>query len=319
MPPIATGYAGIGKEATFGTAVAPGTFLPIKSVEVTTDPQVYYPEEIRSNRAKSKGVAMGRKHEASLAMDAEPATLGHLLLGALGAVATSQPDAVNHPSVYNHVFSPANVLPSYTIEKYDSTMIQRVAGAKIDTLSLSIESAGDGVLNAEVGLKAKSVADQAAAASPNYSDKTPFVFHNATVTKGGATNDNVKNISLEISNKLKDDHFVITKSKDVKEINEGMREVSGSVEMYFRTKQDYLDFINGSQDSLTITFEGGLISGVYVEKLTVELPKIQYDGFEVPMGGADDEVMASLEFTALYDSTSAFDIKATLVNSVSAY
>jgi hypothetical protein len=98
-----------------------------------------------------------------------------------------------------------------------------------------------------------------------------------------------------------------------------MREVSGSVSMYFKTKADYTSFVSGTKDSLKLVLTGGLISGASYETLTIELPNVQYDAFAVPMGGADDEVMANIDFTALYDSTLTMEIKATLVNGVTGY
>lgn len=304
--PIGVGHVGIGKETTFGTAATVGTFLPVKSVELNTDPQVYYPEEIRNSRSKAKGIPMGQKHEGSLEMDVESVSIGHLLLGALGEVSTTG------TGPYVHTFEPGNTLPSFTLEKYDTIMSQVVAGLKMDKLSLSVEAGGDGVMTAEVDLKAQSVTD-GTASTPNYTDKSPFAFHQVTVTKGGSANEDIRSVSLEIANNLKDDQYTLRASKDVSSINEGMREVTGSVEMFFKTKADYLAFMNGTEDSLSLSFAAG------ADQLVVELPKISYDSFEVPMGGADDEIMASLEFTALLDAAKGYEIKAELTNSVASY
>lgn len=317
--PIGTGYVGIAKESTFGTAVAPANFLPVKSAEANTDPQNYYPEEIRSSRAKNKVVPMGQKHEASTELDAEPNNLGHFLLAALGNVASVQPDDVGNPTVYDHVFTPGNVLPSYTLEMYDTLMIRRIAGSKLDTLSLAVEAGGDGVLTAEGSWFAQSIADEAAAASPSYNDQLPFSFNGVDVTKGGSATTEVRSMELEISNNLKDDHYVLSSSKNVSEIPEGMREVTGSVEMFFKSKADYTAFMAGTKDSLKFTFTGAIISGTYSEKLILDLPDISYDAFEVPLDGPDDEIVATMEFTALYDSNSAYEVQATLTNTITAY
>lgn len=317
MPVAGLGYAGLKKETTFGTAVAVDTFLPVKSFEAAQDPQNYYPEVIRNSRSKSQGIPMGLQNELSSEMDAEPASLGHFLLAALGKV-TSAANAGATGS-YDHTFVPANTLPSYTLEGSDGTMNRTLAGSKLDTLTLSVEAGSDGTLSLESEWKVKSVADKASAATPNYTDKKPFVFHKATIEKGGAANANLTSLELEISNNLKDDQFAITNSREVQSIDEGMREVTGSADMRFKNKQDYINFMNGTMDSLKITFEGDTISGSVKEKLVIELPKIMYDSFEVPMGGPDDEVIASLEFTALLDSTAGFEVKATLTNQVASY
>jgi hypothetical protein len=312
--PIGIGYVGLGKESTFGTAVAPNVFLPVASAEVNVDPQFYYPDQIRGSRAQNKAIATGLKVDGGLEMDADAAMVGHLLLAALGSVSTTAASGVN-----THVFSPANTLPSYTLEKYDGTMIQRTSGLKADKLSLTIDASGDGVLKSSLDFMAQGVTDQASQTSTSYTDKVPFAFTNAQFYKGGSVNNNVKNFTVEIGNNLKDDGYTLRQSNQVSQITEGMREVSGSVSMYFKTKADYTSFVSGTKDSLKLVLTGGLISGASYETLTIELPNVQYDAFAVPMGGADDEVMANIDFTALYDSTLTMEIKATLVNGVTGY
>lgn len=312
---IGRGYVGIAKEGSFGAGAAPTTFIPVNSVEMSSDPQTHFPEQIRASRSKTRAVPLGRKNSGSLEMDTEPATIGHLLLGALGGVTTTTPAA----GVYQHIFLPALVLPSYSLERYDTVMIQRATGAKIDKLSLSLEAGGDGVLVASADFIVQTLADQAAAATPNYSDKNPFSYTNITVTKGGAVNNELKSFELNIENGLKDDQFTLRTSRDVQTIGEGMRTVSGSLEMFFKTKADYLAFMAGTADALKFEFTGAVIAAANSEKLIIELPNISYTSFDVPMGGADDEVLASMEFTAIYDSGIAGEIKVTLQNAVTSY
>lgn len=306
--PIGMGHVGLARETTFGTAVqTPSVYLPVGSSELTTDPQVYYPEEIRASRSKKKGIPMGQKNEGSFEMDMEPVSAGWLLLFALGNLATTGTAAP-----YTHKFTPGSALPSFTYKQHDTIMSRVAAGSKINSLALSMEAGGDGVLKAEVEFYAQSVAD-GTASTPAYTDKSPFAFHQVTVKKGAATNEDVKSFELEIGNNLKDDNYTLRKSQNVKDINEGMREVTGSIEMQFKNKAAYLAFMSGTKDSLEITFDAG------VDQLVVELPLISYNSFEVPMGGADDEVMASLEFTALEDNVKAYEVAITLKNTVANY
>lgn len=317
---LAFGYAGYKKETTFGTAATVDKFIPVKSIEATQDPQNYYPEEIRGQRGQGKGIPMGLQNEASVEMDAEPQSLGDILLSALGAVTTTQPNAATAPTVYSHKFTPANVLPSYTWEKNDTVQTQQLVGSKTNTLTLSVEAGGDGVLTAELGLVVKSIVDKASPGTPVYTDKDPFAFHKVTVMKGGAANDNLKSLEIEISNNLKDDQFYLSKSREVGGIEEGMREVSFSGEMKFKTKADYLAFTNGTKEALTITFEGyTVLASTYYDKLEIKMNNVLYDSFEVPMGGPDDEVLASFEGRALIDKVSGYEIEATLQNTIVSY
>jgi hypothetical protein len=311
------GYVGLKKESTFGTPVTVDSFIPVKSFEPNQDPQNYYPEQIRNSRSKAQGIPMGLQNEVSSEMDAEPQSIGHFLLASLGKVVSSA--NAGFVGSYDHVFTPANTLPSYTLEGSNGTMTRTLSGSKLDTLTLAVEAGGDGTLTLESEWRVKSVADKAAASTPSYSDKKPFVFHKVTVEKGGAANSNLTSFEIEINNNLKDDQFALTNSREVAQIDEGMREVTGSAEMRFKNKQDYLNFMSGTTDSLKVTFEGDLLGSTVKDKLVIEVPKILYDGFEVPLGGADDEVIASIEFTSILDSTSGYEVKATLTNSVTSY
>ncbi|HDR3524356.1 phage tail tube protein [Bacillus cereus group sp. MYBK12-2] len=317
--PVGQGYAGVAKESTFGTAVAVNNYIPVKSIEAAQDPQNYYPEAIRSNRAKVSGIPMGLKNELKVEADAEPNSLGFLLMGALGSVTTTTPDSTNAPTARQHVFLPANTLPTYTWEKYDSVMIQTLAGCKLNSLTLAIEAGGDGVLTAEAEYVVKSITDKASASTPSYTDKNPFVFHRVAVEKGGVVNTNIKSLEFEINNNLKDDQYFLNQSREVGAIDEGMREVKVSGEMRFTNKAEYTKFANGANEGFKITFDGDVLGGTTKEKLVLEIPKVMYDSFEVPMGGPDDEVTGSFEATALFDNTTGAEIKATLVNTVTAF
>lgn len=319
MPIIANGYLGMAKEDTFGVIKPPSLFIPVLSVEPSSDPQNYYPENIKSTRSKTAAIPMGLKHEVSMEMDAEPNSLGHWLYGALGSVQSSQPDAANNPTVYQHIFTTAQFLPSYTIEAFDSIMTRQIGGSKFNSLTLSVEAGDEGTMKAEGELLAQTITDKDAPSEPDYSDKTPFTFSQMTVTKDGQQNDDLKSMEIEISNNLKDDRFTLRNSRNVQELPEGLIEIKVSAEMYFESKQAYLDFLAGEKGSFTFTLEGALISDTFYESLEIDLPNVSYDSFEVSMGGAGDEVMASLEGMAIYDATAGYDIQATLTNTVASY
>ena len=317
MPIVGLGYVGLKKESVFGTAVAVSEFIPVKSFEAAQDPQNYYPEVIRASRSKTQGIPMGIQNEVSTEMDVEPQSLGHFLLAGLGKVTTTL--NAGFVGSFDHAFVPFNTLPSYTLESSDGVMHRTMAGSKLDSFTLSVEAGGDGVLTLETEWRVKSITDKASASVPAYTDKKPFAFHKTTVTWGGSTNTNLTSFELEVSNNLKDDQFALTNSREVQSIDEGMREVSGSMEMRFKTKADYLDFMAGTTEVLKITFDGDLIGSSVSDKLVIDLPRVLFDAFEVPMGGPDDEVMASIEFTALQENAAGFEVKATLTNSVTTY
>ena len=81
-------------------------------------------------------------------------------------------------------------------------------------------------------------------------------------------------------------------------VGSGTLKVSGKLEMYFTNQAHYEKFVNNTASSLSIPVLDPSGNG-YV----YHLPRIKYTAAKVNAGGLDQDLMLSLDFTALVDTT----------------
>ena len=133
--------AGLGKESTYGTAVAPDVWLPFQEFTVT-DQKVTITD--------NSGIGT---REDTLAVDTDHTLsqgnfngviysdeFGHMLLAALGALSTA--DHSTATGVKVHTFTPGNTLPSYTIASEDTNEDVRFAGALCNEFTINGATGG---------------------------------------------------------------------------------------------------------------------------------------------------------------------------------
>ena len=98
-------YLGIGKQTEWGTGVSPSEWLDPITIDIKTEKE---PLQLRtiSNRLVQKFLEGKIVVTGDIETPANPEAIGLLLLATFGNVSTSQPDATNAPSVYQHEFTP---------------------------------------------------------------------------------------------------------------------------------------------------------------------------------------------------------------------
>ena len=141
--PLNFGYAGIGKETTYGTAVAPTAFFRLQEVAHLEADQKYAEVPGIDDFGLAAAIATTRTGKGDLAIVATPAAIGHLFSGLLGAPATTG-------TAPNYTFTPKATVPSYTIETQDGTGVEKLLGAKVSEVTLT--HAADGLLTAKATL-----------------------------------------------------------------------------------------------------------------------------------------------------------------------
>jgi hypothetical protein len=114
----------------------------------------------------------------------------------------------------------------------------------------------------------------------------------------------VMSLSIEATNNLRERPEVGALYSN--EFGVGRCEVTGTVEIYFESNAAYQDVLDHASGALTFT-----IGDVTGEKYTVLLPKIIFGDGEITAGGNDDDVMVSIPFQAVYDTSAACSISIT--------
>jgi len=96
------GYVGIGKEATYGTAVAPTKFLEFISESIKTSNELIPSKAVTASRSRKKMFMGPYKASGDIPLELGPENCGLLLLAALGRVVTTGPGGEGE---YTHVFT----------------------------------------------------------------------------------------------------------------------------------------------------------------------------------------------------------------------
>jgi len=172
------GYAGLGKETTPGTAVAPTMFFRLQEV-----PQVRAVTSFAEVPAlDALGVPIvvptQRHAEADLSVVVTPRAIGALLAALLGAPATTG-TAPN----YTHTFTPKTSYPSYTLEVQDGVAVHRAVGAQVT--ELTFRHSADGYLQAQARLVGLDRTTTGTPATPTYESQV-FQVGQVAVSVGGS-------------------------------------------------------------------------------------------------------------------------------------
>ncbi len=114
----------------------------------------------------------------------------------------------------------------------------------------------------------------------------------------------VRSLNFDLTNNLRTRPAV--GSKFSSEFGTGRFEATGTIELYFSSNEAYQAVLD--HGSAAISFTVGTVTN---EKYTFLFPKCVLGGGQVQEGGNDEDVIASIPFTAVYDATEACSLKIT--------
>lgn len=191
------GYIGIGKEDEYGDGAEPQYYIDATSDGFSVDNQ---PDHVNTTRSRgtNKSEAGPLGVDGSIDLPANPENgLGLLFLGAFGDEDFDEIES----GVGEHVFTPANTLPSLAVEVDRDTDTVRHGGCGVDTLELSHTS--EDMLTASADLPASEPDPSVSSSSPAYSDLRNFRFQDIELEIAGSDRGpDVQELTFEIENGL---------------------------------------------------------------------------------------------------------------------
>lgn len=201
---------------------------------------------------------------------------------------------------------------SFTVEKFFEAGVtdayHRYIGAKVNNMSLNV-AAGE-MVTGSFDLMAKGVnTGTAIIAGATYSaaNTNPVInaaANFAALSMTGVSSPSIKSLSLNIANNMRQQPVV--GSIQSKGVGLGRFQVSGEIEAYFENSQMLDLYLQNTATDLS--FELG---GATTQKYKFLLPKIKFSDAEIVAGGNDQDVMAKMPFTAIYDGTTGGTMKVT--------
>lgn len=190
-----------------------------------------------------------------------------------------------------------------TFELGATDAYHRFAGVESSELSLKIEAGK--IITGSFGLSGFSgtaattvIAGATYAAAPSEALLNATTDFAALTTTGLASTPRIMSMDVSFTNNLREQRAV--GSFGLVGLGAGRFEVTGSLRAYFEDNALFNAYIAGT--SFTLSFTLGSITA---KKYTVSLPVVKIANSKIVAGGNNADVMADIEFRALFDATSA--------------
>lgn len=312
-------YVGLGRETgAFGTAVAATRYLEAIA-DMKVDQGIITRPPIASRAFRKRSLGPYRTQGSIGEFPVDPLSIGELLYAAFGWVASAQQGGT---AAYLHTFTPADVLPSYTM-RLGSEVTERILPGCLEE-SLTVKFPHDNDVQATAQMLSGILETKASLGTPSFSALQCLNMQDAAsvLTIEGADKRSVvydfeftlKN-NIPISKGDLSGRYFSTKRV-------GQREVTGKLSAYFDSSVEYDRFMASTEFALIIRAQGPVIASTYYYYLEVEMRKCVYDKDVVPAIKPQNEPMVvDAPFKALYDSTGGFnaEAKAKLMNTATNY
>jgi len=303
---------GIAKETVFGTPVTATVFCPVGDIKIDPDPGLFFPELMMGTLEKNVFPLYGEyKFNGNAGFPLFPTNGIELLVGAIGA------DVVTGTTpLYTHTISPANALPSFTIEKnvggYQS---EQYAGCKINKYELKLAS-GNQPVEVTVDFMGKTVATMTTPTAVTVVNESPFVFAEGTVTLLGSVDATVQSATITIENTVKETYT--GGSHTPAYLTPVARHVHGQMTVVFTSLNDatygYFQSIpvgGGTAEQGTVVL--ALAHPASGGSVTITLNKVQLSKYadDLKFG---DVALVTLDFEASYDLSASKTLSAVVLN-----
>ena len=223
--------------------------------------------QLTINRAKSNNIVSGASYssvydagkyvEWSLSGDCLYNRMDHLILGVMGAVATTEDagDTGAETGCHINIFTPSNTLPSFTFEvskgnipasgiyEYVGCMVSRLEIAGDDTGALRFTASGFGKDETSAATTGDTVTAVVAQTATYLTD--PILVQKATIYDigtGASTAECVKSFRLVIDRKLQPDDFCWGSAVPNQPSVTDFMEVTGEFTIKFASRAAYEDY-----------------------------------------------------------------------------
>jgi len=260
-------YVALGKESSFGSEASPTRYIDLARESISQRHDWIVPE-LASARWPKYALKGPIRVEGSLDMYVRADNIGEILMGVMGADNVKQPDPDNAPNVYEHSFTVAESLPSYTIyvaseitgRKFLGCVVRRVEftcapgellGASVDFLGREEQSFTPG--------------------TPSWGEAPFFTFADCEALAND-TPFKIKALSVRIENDLVDDLYLLGDRK-LAEIPVRTFNIEGRFDAVF-SDRTWLDrFLNAEFVKLEFKFRGAEIEAGWVYEITFTIPR----------------------------------------------
>lgn len=261
--------AGLGKETTWGSAVAVNEILPMSSEglnrTVTKLLNEYLDRTAGAKISEPSTVSVTGDLSLEAVYDAGGTNItgiDAIIMGALGGAAYDATNGVNKYTVAD------DITTSFTIAINKDGAVWETQGAKVNTLEITGSAGGKVTLSAGIIAKEllrtgdSGIVNTPSAVNGLTGDKPSLiVFDHLAATFGqigAATTANISEFTISISNNLSDPQFASGSSLTLEPVRNGFREVTASITFPRYEADTVFSWFNSNTElELTLTFTKG--------------------------------------------------------------
>lgn len=319
-------YAGIALQGAGTTPVTPRKYIPVKDVNFDTQPMQDYMTEYRNKMESTRApIRSGAESSGSLSAYAYPDVLMWSLWGAMGTVTTTTPAGAANVGIHAIYVNP-NDVPNWTITQGLSTIpMFQYGDAKVKTCKLSLKSGEPLTIDSDYVSKGVQRYNNI---TPTYAtpQQPAFTFGNGTVYFDGSASTLAQEIDITLERETEAIR-TMTGSLDPTYIYPQDFKASGNIKLFFDSETEYNRFLgtpttgtpvmqsSATPLALKITFISTAITATLYNACTLEFPEVYYDKVDFKRA-TDGYVGIGFDFTAAYNDTLQYSMKATVQNSV---
>lgn len=280
-------WYGMSRETTPGTPVTTPTFYLPKKGSIKKERKPEYSTEERGTRDTNYAVQYTtRKASADFKGNFYVDTSPYFILGAMGSVSSTQPDATHVPTCYKHTMSFSDTLPSYTILKSYDTQVYKMPLSYVEKFGLKV-AAENKLIEFEATMQGQYPTKATGSWTPSFSAVQPFAGYAPTLTLGGVSTTDISELDFNFDQKLLP-WFAIAGNPDMSSFYPGERKASIGFTARFDSTTIMDRWDNIQDDALIFDVLGALIgtySGTsYYQELNLSCPVMNYDSVEWDLG-----------------------------------
>ena len=308
-------FVGIGKETTYGQGAAINKWFDVISQSITSDQQ-FIDTETAAYRERMIRIPGPYKIAGDFDMYVNADDIAYLYYAVLGDITTT-----GTAPLYTHTIKPGTSIPTWAVEVSPGvgTQSRKIVGAAFASVNLEAVAREAPTVTASIIGKTESLVSRT---TPTYSTVRPFASFEGEMRVNDTTVATVEAIRVNCENDIPDDVYALG-DRYLQAIIPQRLSVGGDMDVRFVDWDWYQKFWGGTSGpvtypatvSLKLTFTGATLgTGNY--QLIIEMPKCTLDTIDASFDRRD-RVVASLDYTALYDSTIPGAIKVTVKNGLS--
>lgn len=285
------GFVGIGKETTWGTAVAVTDYFEIMNESLVGQFDRFDVKNAINARYEPDRVQGLLRIGGGISAAAFPLVLGHMMKAAMNTVSGS---SVLSGYLYSQQFvSPQADFAAdcaaqpYTLEVHrDVTSSFRYAGMVMNRLQLSIAPnqplmIGADWIGKDVGLI------QASAATFPSSPAEPFTFDACSISLGGSATSRIEALTVTIDNQLEGIPALNNSNKIARIRRRGPQLIRIQGTLDFQDVTEYLDFFNETERALKVAFFGAQSFNT-----EIHVPRLVYTAFPPNIRGRERQTVS---------------------------